>query len=314
MTGTTLVTGATGFAGSHLLDRLAGRADVVAWHRPGGQAPAAAGVRWQSVDVCDREAVWRSIAELTPARIVHLAGASNAASAAANVVPHLRANALGTHHVLDAVRLSSAATRVLVVSSAMIYGSSAQPLSEDAPPRPATPYGLSKLAQDELARRAAAEDGVDVVLARPFNHTGPRQDSGFALPSFARQIAMIETGHTPAELHVGNLDARRDLTDVRDVVRAYELLAVDGPKGGVFNICSGVAHRIGDLLDVLLGLSSTRIRVVADPARARAQDVDVLTGDGTRIRSALGWKPEIPIDETLRDTLAFWREQVRRGA
>lgn len=314
-TGPTLVTGATGFAGSHLLDRLAGRADIVAWHRPGRPVPSGpTGVRWEAVDVADRGAVLRSIGGLTPARIIHLAGASSTASAAESVVPHLRANVLGTHHVLEAVRLAGATTRVVVVSSAMIYEALPGPLTEDAPLKPGTPYGLSKLAQDELARRAAADDQINVVLARPFNHTGPRQTAGFAVPSFARQIALIELGRMAPELQVGNLETRRDLTDVRDVVRAYERLADDGQAGDVFNICAGVAHRIGDLLEELLRLTTVKISVVHDQARTRARDVDSLTGDGSRIRAMLGWTPEIPIADTLRDTLDFWREQVARGA
>src|SRR5262249_24820452 len=160
-----------------------------------------------------------------------------------------------------------------------IYGGATHPLAEDARLNPTDPYGLSKLAQDELARRSCAEDGLDVVVARPFNHTGPGQSPGFVVPSFARQIAQIQARLMPAQLHVGNLDPRRDLTDVRDVVRAYDRLAADASSGGVFNICSGVAHRIGDLLDALLRLSSTRITIVQDASRVRSRDIDVLTGD-----------------------------------
>lgn len=309
--GPTLVTGARGFAGSHLLDRLSGREPLVAWHRPERAAPdAVPGVDWRAVDVRDRASVRAAVAATRPARIYHLAGAPHVDTAWRDVVPHLEANVLGTHYLLEAVREAALACRVLVVSSGMVYAPRAEPIDEDAPLVPATPYGLSKLAQDQLALRAAVEDHLDIVVARPFNHAGPRQDAGFAVSSFARQIALIEAGQAPPELHVGNLDARRDFTDVRDVAAAYEQLLDRAPAGRPFNVCSGVAVRIGDVLDRLLAVSHTRIRVVIDETRLRPVDVPVLEGNPSRIRAEVGWTPHLPLDQTLHDTLAWWRGHV----
>jgi GDP-4-dehydro-6-deoxy-D-mannose reductase len=176
---------------------------------------------------------------------------------------------------------------------------------------PANPYGLSKLAADDLALRAAAEDGLDVIVARPFNHAGPRQSAEYVVSSFARQIARIEAGLAPPVIHVGNLDARRDLTDVRDVVAAYERMMDAAPIGRPYNICSGRAWRIADLLDELRQLSAVQVRIEVDEQRLRPADIPVIQGDATRIRTELGWTPRIKVEETLHDTLVWWREQVR---
>src|SRR5690606_30908938 len=172
---------------------------------------------------------------------------------------------------------------------------------------PSNPYGLSKLAQDQLALRAALEEGFDVVVARPFNHIGPEQLPGFAVSSFARQIARIELGLDPPTLRVGNLEARRDITDVRDVVRAYVRIMESGTPGRAYNVCSGRSWRVRDLLHELLHFSAAEIEVEIDPARFRPNDVPTVQGDGSRIRSELGWTPEIPVERTLLDTLAWWR-------
>jgi GDP-4-dehydro-6-deoxy-D-mannose reductase len=313
--GTAIVTGATGFVGRHLIDRLtASGTRIVAWHRPGGHPVVdSAHASWQGVDVTDREAVTRAIDEARPDRVYHLAGVTNVATSAANVNDHLRTNVLGTHHVLDAVRRSGGPCRILVVSSALIYRANAEAIREDAPLGTSNPYGLSKLAQDHLAQRAAADEGLDVVVARPFNHIGPRQAAGVAISSFARQIARIEQGLAPPDLLVGNLDARRDITDVRDVVAAYERLMADGRTGAAYNVCSGTTWRIRDLLDKLVAMSSTAITARTDPARLRPDDVPSVQGDPTRIRSELGWMPHIPIEQTLRDVLEWWRAETQAG-
>jgi GDP-4-dehydro-6-deoxy-D-mannose reductase len=314
MSGTTLVTGATGFVGGHLLDRLVDHAPVVAWYRPNGQPPdPARHIDWRSVDLLDRAAVEDAIADVSPARVFHVAGAPQVATSWQSAVPHLRINVLGTHHLLDAIRAAAPECRVLVVSSAQIYQPSDEPLDEDAPLVPATPYGLSKLAQDQLALRAAAEYDLDIVVARPFNHAGPRQSPAFAVPSFARQIAWIEAGLIPPAIRTGNLETRRDLTDVRDVVDAYDRLMDDAPRARPYNICSGRAWRIGDLLEELLHLSPAAIAVEPDPALMRPADVPVVQGDASRIRAELGWAPQLPIEQMLADTLDWWRREVRDG-
>ena len=314
MSGTTIVTGATGFVGGHLLDRLVDRAPVIAWYRPDGQAPdPARHIDWRPVDLLDRDAVDEAIAEAAPARVFHVAGAPQVAASWRSVVPHLRVNVLGTHHLLEAIRATAPDCRVLVVSSAQIYQPSDEPLDEDAPLVPPTPYGLSKLAQDQLALQAIADHDLDVVIARPFNHAGPRQGAAFAVPNFARQIAWIEAGLIPPVIRTGTLDTRRDLTDVRDVVDAYDRLMDDAPSGRPYNICSGRAWRIGDLLDELLQMSPAAIEVAPDPSLVRPVDVPVMQGDASRIRVEMGWAPQLPIEQMLADTLDWWRGEVRDG-
>jgi len=312
VSGPILVTGGSGFAGGHLLDRLAGREAVTSWHRPNTATPTRwRDVAWSGIDLLDRASVAREIAALKPSRIYHIAGAPHVDQAWHNVRPHLETNVLGTHHVLDAVRRLNTPCRVLVVSSAMIYEASSAPLTENTPLVPSTPYGVSKLAQDTLALRAAAEDDLDLVVARPFNHAGPRQDPGFVISSFARQVASVERGLSRPEIVVGNLDAERDFTDVRDVVGAYERLMAGGRRSTAYNVCSGRAVRVGDLLDQLIHLAKLKIDVVVDRTRLRPSDTPRIVGDATRIKNDVGWTPEIPLARLLADTLEWWRSQIR---
>jgi GDP-4-dehydro-6-deoxy-D-mannose reductase len=298
-----------------MLDQLGHRAGTIAWHRPGGTPPAPQGkTRWVPVDLLDRKAVMRALATHPPRFVCHLAGAPSVESSWISAVPHLQVNVLGTHHLLEAVRALGRPCRVLVVSSALVYRVDGSPISESAPLAPTSPYGFTKLAQDQLALRSAADDGLDVVVARPFNHAGPRQAAGFALSSFARQIARIEAGLDPPVIRVGNLDARRDLTDVRDVVRAYEALMHHGRTGRAYNVCRGVPVRIGDLLDRLCRLSTVPVRIETDPARLRPSDVPLLEGDASRARAEVGWSPAIPVERTISDTLDWWRSEVRAAS
>ena len=268
---------------------------------------------WQGVDLTHRDSVVAAVAETRPSRIFHVAGAPNVATSWSNAVSHLAVNALGTHHVLEAVRLTGEPCRILVVSSGQIYRSSDDPIDENAPLAPSNPYGLSKLAQDQLALNVARDEQLDVVVARPFNHIGPGQQPGFAVSSFARQIARIERGLEPPTIRVGNLEARRDITDVRDVVRAYSRIMESGASGRAYNVCSGRSWRFRDLLHELLTLSSASIDVEIDAARFRRNDVPIVQGDGSRIRSELDWTPTIRVEQTLRDTLDWWREEVGIG-
>jgi GDP-4-dehydro-6-deoxy-D-mannose reductase len=313
--GPIVVTGANGFVGRHLMHALRARDEtrLIAWHRvPSAASPSSSAPRVRAVDVLDRDAVRRAIAEDRPAQLFHLAGAPHVGDSWRNSLPTLQVNVLGTHHLLEAVRLEHPACRVLIVTSAMIYKPGPDALDEDAPLVPSNPYGLSKLAQDQLAQLTAAQDGLDIVVARPFNHVGPGQDPSFAIASFCRQIAMIEAGLMPPDMRVGNLDARRDLTDVRDVVAAYLRIMDDAQRGAALNVCSGRAYRIGDLLDTLRGLASMSITTSTDPDRMRPSDIPVLLGSAARLRQTLGWTPLIPIEVTLADTLAWWRAEVTR--
>jgi GDP-4-dehydro-6-deoxy-D-mannose reductase len=308
--GLPLVTGATGFAGSHLVEHLLAReAEVAAWSNPGG-APIGdrdPRVHWTAVNLLDRDAVREAIARARPSIVYHCAGAAGVSGSWADPVKPLRVNALGTHHVLDAIALSGLASPVLVTGSALVYRPSLDAIDEDGPIGPSNPYGVSKLAQEMIAASVTAHP---VFLARPFNHAGPRQSPEYVTSSFARQIAEIEAGVAPPVLNVGNLDAQRDITDVRDTVRAYRMLAEKGQPGRPYNICSGRAHRIGDLLEAMLGVSRTRIRIAVDPARLRPSDNPIVLGNPSRIQTEVGWQPEIPIDRTLQDLLDYWRLRI----
>jgi GDP-4-dehydro-6-deoxy-D-mannose reductase len=220
--------------------------------------------------------------------------------------PALEVNAFGTSLLLDAILRVVPECVVVITGSALVYRPSSEPLREEDAVGPTDPYGVSKLAQELAALRS----GARVVVTRSFNHVGPRQPPSFVMPSFARQIAEIEAGRREPVLLVGNLDARRDITDVRDTVRAYELLAASGQPSRVYNVCSGVAHRVGDLLERLLAMARLRVRVEQDARRMRPSDNPLVVGDRSRIAKDTGWQPEIPIERTLADLLDWWREEV----
>ena len=199
---------------------------------------------------------------------------------------------------------------MLITGSSLVYRQSDRALKEEDPTGPATPYAVSKLAQEMLGQRGMREDGQHVLLTRPFNHTGPRQDPTFAAPSFAQQIALIEKGRARPEIVVGNLDASRDLHDVRDTVRAYTAIVERGDPGRIYNVCAGQAFKIRDVLDRLVALSKVPVTITVDPARYRPSDNLILWGDRSRIERELGWKPEISLDRTLADLLDYWRKEV----
>jgi GDP-4-dehydro-6-deoxy-D-mannose reductase len=306
-----LVTGAAGFAGSHLVEHLAAAHDVVGWARSAPPPEVAGLARWQQVDVLDRARVRTAIQDVQPSAIYHCAGFAYVLESWADTASPLAVNVIGTHHLLDAVRLAGVRCRVLVSSSAQVYAPSSAPITEQHAIAPGSPYALSKLAQEELALRAAAEDGLDVVVTRSFNHTGARQTPSFVAPSMARQIALIERGALDPVIQVGNLDAQRDLTDVRDTVRAYVRLMARGAPGMVYNVASGVGRPIRMVLEALIARARVPIRIEMDPARMRPHDTPVLIGNPARLQRATGWQPTIPFEQMLDDLLTFWRDAVR---
>jgi GDP-4-dehydro-6-deoxy-D-mannose reductase len=327
MPGPILVTGGAGFVGSHLIDLLGAEgADLVAWRRPGGSDPpvmniaapvahVASGsvrtsshVRWQAIDLLDAAQVHRALVDLKPAAIYHCAGAAHVGRSWEKTTSTLAINVRGTHHLIEGLRRARVSAKIVIPSSAMVYASADAPLKEDDPLVPKSPYALSKLAQEMLGQRAIG-DGLHVTIARAFNHVGPRQSPFFAASGFARRIADIEAGRWEPEIAVGNLDARRDLTDVRDTIRAYRLILERGTTGRAYNVCSGHAITIRELLDRLLARARVPIRVRVDPSRYRPNDTPLLLGDPTRIQTELGWRPEIPLDRTLDDLLDDWRSR-----
>ena len=313
MSDVVLVTGASGFAGGHLLQFLHGPHEVVGWTRSSPVPELESLARWEHVDLLDRERVRTAIAQLRPTHVYHCAGVAHVADLWRDTTRGLEGNVLGTEHLLDALRRAGQPCRVLVTGSAMVYAAANAPIDEDHALAPASPYALSKLAQEELARRSVREDGLEIVIARAFNHTGARQTPAFAAPSMARQIAMIETGRVEPVIRVGNLEAHRDLSDVRDVVRAYAALMTSGVSDTVYNVASGTARPIRSLLESLVARSKVPVRVETDPARMRPSDVRFLAGNVSRLQRATGWRPQISFDQMLDDLLDYWREQARRA-
>ena len=294
-----LVTGARGFAGGHLVDLLRAQGEtVVGWGR-------------EDVDLLDAPAVRRAIADLRPTVVYHCAGISHVGDSFKSVRDTLAANVLGAHHLLDALRRAGVKARVLIAGSSLVYRQSDRPLKETDATGPATPYAVSKFAQELLGQRAILEDRQDVLFSRAFNHTGPRQSASFSASSFARQIALIEKGLASPEIAVGNLEAARDLHDVRDTVRAYTTIIERGVPGRIYNVCAGRAFQIKSVLDSLLGMSRVRVTVRIDPERYRRNDNPILAGDRSRIEHELGWKPEIPLERTLADLLDYWRKEEK---
>jgi GDP-4-dehydro-6-deoxy-D-mannose reductase len=306
--GPVLITGAAGFAGGHLAELLAPTSPLVCWSREApapGLVPAA---QWQQIDLLDREQVRGAVNVVRPARIYHLAGVPHVGGSWDATTPTLAGNVLATHYLLDALRRAGVRARVLVTASATVYAPSDQPIAEGGAIAPGSPYALSKLAQEMRSLRAPAEDGLDVIVVRAFNHTGPRQAPAFAAPSFARQIARIERGEQAPVIRAGNLAPRRDLSDVRDVVRAYTALMERG-AGGVYNVASGVGRPIGELLQALVARSRVKVTVETDSALLRPNDTAALVGDCTRLRRDTGWSPRIPFEQMLDDLLEYWRTQ-----
>ncbi len=313
-----LITGAAGFVGGHLVEFLRAEqpeTEVFGLVRPHGSVPAGpgAGVRVIEADLNDAASLEAALDVVSPDRIVHLAGQSSVHQSWLDPGGTLRANVLGVVHLLDAVRRHSLAPTVLVVGSAEEYGmveASDLPLREDAPLRPASPYAVSKVAQGLVALQYASPTGIRIVRTRTFHHTGPGRGEAFAESSFAKQIAEIEAGLRPPVLQVGNLDAVRDYTDVRDVVRAYWALVERGAPGEVYNVCSGRGLRIGELLQTLVGMSRSSVEVRVDAERLRPADVAALVGDPRRLREATGWQARIPLADSLRDLLEDWRQRA----
>jgi len=266
-------------------------------------------------DILNFERLVSFLRAVKPDCVVHLAAWSSVGKSFRNPTRAFEINAQGTINLLEAVRGLGLKAKVLVVSSAEVYGAVENdgPTGEDNPVAPMSPYALGKACSELGSLYYAGLGGVDTIIVRSFNHTGPGQTDVFALPGFARQIAEAEKGLLEPVLRVGNLDVVRDFTDVRDVVRAYRMLLEGDPPGALYNVCSGRGVRLRDLVDSLVSMSSVPMEIVVEDERWRQADIPALVGDNRRIVRDLGWRPEIPIEKTLEDLLEYWRAQVSAG-
>jgi GDP-4-dehydro-6-deoxy-D-mannose reductase len=291
------VTGASGFVGSHLLDHLRAQGDDIAASAPPDE-----------IDVTDRSAIAEAMAAAEPDVVYHLAAQADVGASWDHPVETLRVNVEGTLNVLDGARLAGA-SRVLAVTSADVYGRVSEadlPLDETTPLRPVSPYAASKAAAEMLCIQASLGHGLDVIRVRAFNHLGPGQSERFVASALASRIVANERSGDDT-VRVGTLEARRDFTDVRDVVRAYRLLMTAGAAGEVYHVCSGTDRPVQEVAEMLLAMAASPMRLELDPILVRPVDLKVLRGDPSKIRAATGWKPEIPLERTLRDLLDYWR-------
>lgn len=314
-----LITGISGFVGSHLAEHLLETTDWqvagTVFGPTGSIEPIRGRLELYPAELSRLEVMSFVLEQARPDAIIHLAAQPLVSASRIDPWGTLETNIRVQLNVLEGVAQVCPKCRVLVVGSSEEYGlikPEDLPIDEETPLRPLSAYALSKVAQDLMGLQYHLAQGLHVVRARPFNHVGPRQRTGFVAPDFASQIAAAEQGLRPAVIEVGNLAVRRDFSDVRDVVRAYALLIAHGEPGAVYNIGAGVSHSVQELLDTLLAYSRVPIEVRRNPQRLRASETPDIVCDATRIRERTGWHVTIPFEQSLRDILGFWREETCR--
>jgi GDP-4-dehydro-6-deoxy-D-mannose reductase len=320
-----LVTGIEGFVGTHLAEYLLGLQDVEVHGTMLGSAPPATlqqlmpGLRVQQADILDSSRIEEVFHDLRPDRVVHLAGQAFVPTAVQDPAGTIRTNVMGTLSILEALRKLAERDRsrpaAVIVSSGEIYGNvppQRQPITEEQAPAPGNPYASSKASLDLLTQSYRRTYGLEVIVARPFNHAGPRQSPTFVCSEFGRRFAEFALQQKPPVLKVGDVESRRDFTDVRDVVRAYWMLFERSGEEHVFNVCSGMAHSIREVIAVYSEISGITPDVVIDAAKVRPYGSPVLVGSNQRLRRATGWIPEIPLRTTLQDVFRYWQGEITR--
>lgn len=314
-----LVTGITGFVGSHLADSLLGKGNIEVY-----------GIeRWRSnceniehikdkirlieCDIRDSSSVKKVVEEVKPDRIFHLAAQSFVFTSWHAPAETLTTNIIGELNIFEAIRELGISPKIHIAGSSEEYGmvrKSELPIKETNSLRPLSPYAVSKVGQDLLGYQYYMSYGLNIIRTRAFNHTGPRRGEVFVCSNFAKQIAKIKKGKQEPVIFVGNLEAIRDFSDVRDIVKAYWLAMEKCKSGEVYNICSGRGYKISEVLEILLALSKVNIKIRQDPNKMRPSDVPILVGDSSKFKKQTGWEPEIPFEQTLKDLLVYWRERV----
>ncbi len=315
-----LITGVSGFVGSHLFDYLVKDKEIKLFGTYySDNSLINLGENKNRItlfkrDLRNTDEVEKIIEDTKPDEIYHLAALTSAANSFSSPNEVVLNNIASQLNILESVRKNKLLNcHILVVSSAEVYGDVKKddlPINENIQFNPTNPYAVSKLAQDFLGRQYFLSYGLKTIRVRPFNHIGPRQSPDFVVSAFAKKIAEIEKRKRKPVLPVGNLNAKRDFTDVRDMVKAYVLIMEKGEAGDVYNIGSGKSYKISEILDLLLSFSDTKISIESDKSLFRPVDNEELVCDGSKMQKLTGWKVEIPIEKTLKDTLEYWRNII----
>jgi len=314
-----LITGMTGFVGSHLSEFLLNKnLEIYGIERWRSKTENIEHIKDKikliKADIRDAHSMEDAVKKIEPDYVFHLAAQTFVPMSWNAPVDTLETNIIGTVNLFEAIRKSEIDPKVQIAGSSEEYGMvypNEIPIKETNPLRPLSPYGVSKVAQDKLSYQYFKSYGLKIVVTRAFNHTGPRRGEAFVSSNFSKQVVEIEKGKKKPVINVGNLDAKRDFSDVRDIVRGYWLAVNKCDFGEVYNMCSGKAVSIKELLDLILRLGKVKgIKIVKDPARIRPSDVPILQGDYTKFREKTGWKPEIPLERTIEDLMNYWRDKL----
>ena len=314
-----LITGIGGFAGSHLADYIIGttadsvygilrdseKDDNIRQHR--GK------IKLSQCEISDFQSVFKVIKEIKPDIIFHMAGQAFVPSSFEHAADTFKTNVIGTINIFEAVKACDINPRIIVVTSGEVYGETfGLPAlhSEQSIPQPVNPYAASKTSVDYVAQTYKKYEGLNIVIARPFNHTGPRQRPNFVCSSIAKQIVTIRQDRLPKILKVGNIKARRDFTDVRDIVRGYWMLSqIDNKTNFIFNLCSGSNYSIEEIINLYSDITGEKFELHVEPKRLRGYDIQLLAGNPSAINHSVGWKPTIPMRQTLTDLLEYWKQK-----
>jgi GDP-4-dehydro-6-deoxy-D-mannose reductase len=307
-----LITGGSGFVGTHLIQFLRATTSEIFVLASGANASSREPkLKHYRLDVRNRDEVNSVVREVRPNQIYHLAGISAVDISWSNPRLTFEVNVLGAYNVFEAAMSLPSTPRILNVSTSQVYASSGGMLTEASPVNPDNPYAASKAMAEFLVVQYRKCIPGGIVTARSFNHTGPGQPTNFVLPSIAKQFAEIEAGLRPPRLTVGDIAVKRDFTDVRDVVQAYIALLQKGRAGEVYNVCSGRAVRLADLVGKFQAICGKTVEIEIDLARVRSNEVAEIVGDSSKIRNETGWSPRIPLEKTVRDLLDYWREKIK---
>jgi len=314
-----LITGITGFAGSHLAEYLLSKININIYGTTFLDLEIKninhikENINLYETDIKDYKNIESIIAEVMPDRIFHLAGRTSVGDSFSSPQETLVTNITGQLNIFEAVRKLKLNPCIHIACSSDEYGfvyENELPIKETNPFRPLSPYAVSKVTHDLLAWQYFKNYGLNIIITRAFNHTGVRSSEAFVCSSFAKQIAMIEKQKQPPVIYTGNLDSIRDFSDVKDVARAYWLALEKCRPGEAYNICSGKGYKIREILDILVSYATTKVEIKQDPKRLRPSDTSVIVGDSTKFRKVTGWQPEIPLERTLEDLLDYWRQNV----